>query len=299
MGPGHLATRKGAALLIAALSLWASVAQAGTPTPTIAIVIDDMGDRLRSGMRAVNLDGAVTCAILPGTPYARPLAEAAHGRGKEVMLHLPMEATDDHPLGPGAVTLHMTRNEFVRTVTQDIDSLPYISGINNHMGSLITRHPGHMQWLMELMQSYPDLFFLDSRTTVKSVAQRIAREFDIPNTRRDVFLDDDPSPEAVARQFERLIEIAKRKGTAVGIGHPHGSTLSLLEQRLPGLTEREGVRLVPVSQIISQQSAEGRLWHASLSPLRKVAKNLKPSPLSICCAAPASKSLAPALKLVR
>ncbi len=287
-----------AAILVAALSCMATPSFAGKVTPAIAIVIDDMGDRLQAGLRVIRLPGDVTCSILPGTPYSKQLAQTAHKHGKQVMLHLPMEATHKHPLGPGGITLHMTQQEFVGAVEKDIASIPHVSGVNNHMGSLLTQHPGHMQWLMEVMRDYPNLFFVDSRTTVKSVALRIAKEHQIPSARRDVFLDDDPSPEAIASQFDKLIKIAKTTGSAIGIGHPYGNTIELLEKKLPDLLEREGVQLVPVSQIISLQSMEGRLWHASSFPLRKAAKNSKPLPLSICCAAPASKSLAPALKPV-
>lgn len=261
--------------------------------------MDDMGDRLAAGLRAARLPGPVANAILPDTPYSKQLAEEAYRFGKEVILHLPMESTQGNPLGPGGITLHMTQPEFLHTIEHNLRVVPHVVGINNHMGSLLTQHPGHMQWLMEAMQSYPQLFFIDSRTTERSIAQQFAQEYQVRNSKRDVFLDDDPAPEAVLAQFERLISIAKRTGSAIGIGHPYRSTLELLEKRLPDLFDSSGVKLVPVTEIISLQQSEGRLWHASSSHSLPAVKNSKPLPSSICCAGPASMSYAPALKTVR
>ncbi len=290
-----------AAFLIAAQAYWASAhpALADHRPPEIAIIIDDMGDRLAEGLRATRLPGSVANAILPDTPHAKRLAEAAHREGKEVLLHLPMESTQGNPLGPGAVTLNMTHGEFQQTVEHDLQAIPHVTGINNHMGSLITQHPGHMQWLMEAMRHHPSLFFVDSRTTDRTVAQQLAEENAVRSSRRDIFLDDDVDPAAIEAQFERLIAVAKRTGSAIGIGHPYPETLALLEARLPQLHQRDGVHLVSVSKVISLQQSEGRLWHASSSHSQQAAKKSKPLPSSICCAAPASMSFAPDWKPVR
>ena len=221
------------------------------PQARIALIIDDIGDNLRLGLRAVRLPGNVTCAFLPHTPYARQLAIAAHKRDKEVMLHLPMESEEDTGPGPGpgALTLDMTRPEFIRTVDSDLEAIPYASGVNNHMGSLMTQHPGDMRWLMQEIRRHGNLFFVDSRTTEFTVAQQVARETGVPNLRRDVFLDNVQQPAAIAAQFSRLVALARRRGSAVAIGHPHPATLRFLEKRLPRLSE-EGIELVAVSDLI-------------------------------------------------
>ena len=217
--------------------------------PHIALIIDDIGDNLRLGRRAISLPGNVTCAFLPHTSYARQLAKSAHQRNKEVMLHLPMESEEGKAPGPGALTLDMTRSEFIHTVESDLESIPYAAGVNNHMGSLITQHPGDMRWLMQVISRHGNLFFVDSRTTEFTVAQQVAQEIGVPNLRRDIFLDNDQHPEAIAAQFARLIALAKRRGSAVAIGHPHAATLRFLEERLPQLGA-EGVILVSASDLI-------------------------------------------------
>lgn len=250
-------------LLLAALLLISTQVSAAE-RPRISIIIDDMGDRLQAGNRAIELPGALSYAILPHTPYSRRLAEFANCMGKEVMLHLPMESEQPAPLGPGALTLHMSWNDFRRSIRESLKSIPHASGVNNHMGSLLTRHPGHMQWLMEELKTSGDLFFIDSRTTTQSVAPQIARENGIVTAERKVFLDHDIDPEQIRYQFKRLIRSAHRDGSAIGIGHPYGSTLSVLEEMLPQLAEL-GVELVPVSSLLQKRSEGETTWQASLS----------------------------------
>ncbi len=241
-------------------------------TPAISIIIDDMGKRLQSGSRVLLLPGPVACAFLPGARHTDQLARRANSVGKEVLLHLPMESVDGRRLDAGAVTLDMTERQFLSTVEADLRSVPHAIGINNHMGSLLTRHPGHMLWLMRVMQQQAPLVFVDSRTTVATVARRIALEKGVPNTERNVFLDNELGAEAIAFQFERLLRLAEKQGTALAIGHPHPQTLALLEQQIPRLRER-GIQLLPVRDLIDIQKQGENTWQASWSPSHRGAKN--------------------------
>jgi polysaccharide deacetylase 2 family uncharacterized protein YibQ len=215
--------------------------------------------------------------MLPHTPYAARLAREGHARGKEIMLHLPMESVAPRPLGPGGVTLHMGQAEFARRVQANLAAIPHVRGVNNHMGSLLTLHPGHMGWLMAELRGRGDLYFVDSRTTPASVALPVAHEYGVPSITRDVFLDPDPSPAAIRTQWERVLARARRHGHALAIGHPYPETLALLERELPRLSAH-GLRLVPASVLIAKQQSQGStdLWHASLSPSPPAAKNSKP-----------------------
>ena len=241
-------------------------------TPAISIIIDDMGKRLENGRRVLALPGPVACSFLPGERYTEQLARRANSIGREVLLHLPMESVDGRRLDAGAVTLDMTEGQFVSTVEADLRSVPYAIGINNHMGSLLTRHPGHMLWLMRVMQRQAPMIFVDSRTTVATVARRVALENGVPNTERNVFLDNELGADAIAFQFERLLGLAEKQGTALAIGHPHPQTLALLEQRIPQLRER-GIQLLPVRDLIDIQQQGENTWQASWSPSHRDAKN--------------------------
>lgn len=226
-----------------------TAAEAPRHPPAVSIIIDDLGNRLGSGARTVALPGAITCSVLPGTPYARRIATLAHESGKEVMLHLPMQAIETPLLDGGGLVATMTRREFQRTVREGLLAVPHVSGVNNHMGSLLTQFRGHMQWLMEELRHYEGLYFVDSFTSLLSVAHQVAAEQRVPTVRRDVFLDDVVDEAAIAHEFAQLIAAAQRKGTAVAIGHPHPQTLAFLEANLGRLSEA-GIELLPVSQLI-------------------------------------------------
>ena len=198
----------------------------------------------------MQLPGPVSIGVLPATPRGKLLAEEAHAAGKDVLLHLPLQALrEDGHEEPGGITLDMSRSEFARIFTQDMQSVPHAIGVNSHRGSLLTQHPGHMNWLMQEMARFGNLIFVDSYTTHESIALSVAKESGIPAVKRDVFLDPDESPETVAREFERLKTLARKNGLAVGIGHPYLATIELLEQQLPALTA-DGIELISISELV-------------------------------------------------
>jgi polysaccharide deacetylase 2 family uncharacterized protein YibQ len=261
--------------LVVLLTAQAQAQPPAVPQATISIIIDDMGKRQETGHRVLALPGPVACAFLPRARHTRELADQANRRGREVLLHLPMDSVDGHPLDEGAVTLEMTETEFVGTVLDNLQRVPHVIGVNNHMGSLLTRHPGHMRWLMEAIRHQGALFFVDSRTTKATVALQVAEENGVPGIRRNVFLDNSLDKKDIAFQFDRLVALAREQGTALAIGHPYPQTLAVLEQRLPRLAQ-QGVRLVTVRELIEQQQEGEKTWQVYWSPSHRDAKNSKP-----------------------
>jgi polysaccharide deacetylase 2 family uncharacterized protein YibQ len=225
------------------------------PRARIALIIDDLGNVLHAGKRTTALKGPVACAVLPHTPFGSIIARQAHFSGKEVLLHLPLQPIGQVGLTQaGTIDIDNTRDQLVRIFEADIASIPYVVGVNNHMGSLLTRHPGHMKWLMGALKARGNLFFVDSYTTDSSVALQLAREHEIPASRRDVFLDNVPTWAAIDREFARLRRRAKKNGTAIGIGHPYPVTLNYLEYALPGLVS-DGIELVTVAALIEDSTS--------------------------------------------
>ena len=238
-------------VFLIAIACFSLQVQADSQPPRIAIIIDDLGYERLAGERAINLPGPIAYAILPETPRATYLAEAAHADGKEVLLHLPLQAqTDRDHVEPGSLLLNMSRLQFSSAFAGSFESIPHAIGINSHRGSLLTRHPGHMAWLMEEIEKLGDLFFVDSYTTASSVALSVAHEQGIPALKRDVFLDPDTIPGTVEREFARLKKLARQQGYAVGIAHPYPTTLEYLETALPGL-QADGYDLVKISELIA------------------------------------------------
>lgn len=249
-------------LLLLALAAAPAASEAGEGA-TIGIIIDDLGNSLVNGERTTRLPGAVACAVLPHTPFARSVADAAHAAGKEVVLHLPMASRDAQEPGPGQLDARMPALEMRATLDFDLSTVPHVIGVNNHMGSLLTTQPGAMNWLMREL-ALRRLFFVDSRTDVETVAASAARRAGVPALERKVFLDDDPTPAAVAAQLDRLEQLARRHGYALAIGHPHPVTLAALERWLPQLAER-GIQLIPLTTRLAQHSPEAKPWRASWS----------------------------------
>lgn len=214
----------------------------------VAIIIDDIGYRETLGRRAINLPGALTISVLPLAPNSRMLAEAAHKQGKEVMLHAPMSNIRGLPLDEGALTEDMDQQQFLATLDRNLQALPHIRGVNNHMGSQLTQTAQPMAWLMAALKQR-QLYFIDSRTSPASRAWAVAREHQVPSDQRDVFLDHDRDPAAIARQYQRLLRIAHKRGSAIAIGHPYPETLDFLEVALRN-TDNDAIELVPISRLL-------------------------------------------------
>jgi len=236
------------------VATWFAAPAVADPLPKVALIIDDLGYRLAEGERAVRLPGAVAVAVLPFGTHSVALARAADAQGKEVVLHLPMQplAGTEDP-GPGALEMGQSRAELATVLAADLAAVPFVRGVSNHMGSLLTQQADQMSWLMDELHRREPLFFVDSFTTAASVGFAAALEHGVPALRRDVFLDADPAPAAIEAQWRRLLARARTRGAAVGIGHPYAATLALLERELPGLAA-SGVVLVSLSSLL--QGAE-------------------------------------------
>ena len=220
-----------------------------TDKPSISIIIDDLGYKFKEDLRALALPGPVAYAIMPHAPHTETMSRIAFKNGKDILLHQPMQAMDKNKfLGPGALTLNMTQKDFLETLDINIHAVPNLIGINNHMGSLLTRHPGHMQWLMEAIKSNGQ-FYVDSLTSDNSVAARLAKENEVPYLTRDIFLDHKQDRAYIRKQFKELIKVAKRKGSALAIGHPHITTIEVLSELLQDVG-KYGVKFVSIKSLL-------------------------------------------------
>ncbi len=219
----------------------------------LSIIIDDIGYRY-TDKAVLLLPNSVTLAVLPHTPQGKKIALSASEQGHEIMLHLPMQSLNGKKLGPGGLTNQMTEQEFKLAVTDALDSIPNVRGVNNHMGSLLTQLPDHMTWLMEILKSRNN-YFVDSITTRYSKAADIAQKQGIPLLKRAVFLDNDISDKALERQFQQAMDLAKQNGQAVMIAHTYPESIAFLNNNLERLTSN-GVRLVKISEQLPYQLAQ-------------------------------------------
>jgi len=217
--------------------------------PVVAIIIDDFGYDLNLAKRFMALDTKLTCAVLPHSVYFRQIAEQAQKEGHEVMLHQPMEP-NEYPMidpGPGALLSSMSPDERIKQLNANIDLIPGVCGVNNHMGSKTTTMSDEMNQVFTVLKKR-GLFFIDSRTTAATLSMSSARLFKVPFAERDVFLDHVRNASEIRAQVEHLINIAEVHGKALGIGHPYEVTYEVLKKALPEMKKR--VRLISASEIV-------------------------------------------------
>lgn len=222
----------------------------GTIRPKIAIIIDDLGYNSNIALSFIKLDLLLSFSVLPSAPFTGIVAHEAKKEGCEILLHLPMEPKKYPSVnpGPGSLLLSMDGEEIRRILDQDLKQIPEARGVSNHMGSSFTEdHEKMLIVLNELKKR--NLYFLDSRTSSHSVGFTLARKIGLLTAKRSVFLDNDPAPGAIRMQMERLLNMAKHRSNAIGIGHPYKETLMMLKEYCPVL--KKEYRLVHVSELIN------------------------------------------------
>ncbi len=215
-----------------------------------AIIIDDMGARMSRFRSLAELDYKVTFAVLPYLRSSSRIVKEATDQGFEVMLHQPMEPgnTAVYRPGKGALYTAMTPDEIRERLVANMRDLPEIKGINNHMGSRFTEDAEGMAVVFEVLAER-GLFFVDSKTSPRSVAGKLAVRYGIKTASRDVFLDNEQDKAYIEGQFREFIRIVKRRGTAIAIGHPYPETIEVLTETQAELLEA-GITIVNVSELL-------------------------------------------------
>jgi polysaccharide deacetylase 2 family uncharacterized protein YibQ len=218
--------------------------------PKLAIVIDDLGSKDKISQELLRWDVPITFAILPFTPFSKRLAAEAHRKGKEVILHLPMEPQGYPQIRPGEGVLlrEMDEARLLRQLSKDIEAVPYIKGVSSHMGSRFMEDAEKIRIVFSELKRR-GLFFLDSRTTAQTVGIQVARSVGLKAMERNVFIDNSSTEEDIKEQLEQLIRLSLSNGTAIGIGHPHPSTIKSIKEMIPKMKEK-GIEIVPLSAVM-------------------------------------------------
>jgi polysaccharide deacetylase 2 family uncharacterized protein YibQ len=220
----------------------------------VALVIDDLGHDVDDLRPLVALGVPVTYSVLPFEDETPQVVAALRQRRAEILLHLPMEPMHGQNPGPGALLQGMSDGELREKTEAALKAVPGAVGVNNHMGSLLSSEEGPMSAVLGVLAER-GLFFLDSRTSAESVGYKVAIGLGVPAAERQVFLDGDPSPAAIHAQFERLLSLARTKGAAIAIGHPHPETLAALTREVPKAIAA-GYEFVPVSYLLTRAGGE-------------------------------------------
>jgi polysaccharide deacetylase 2 family uncharacterized protein YibQ len=220
--------------------------------PMITIVLDDVGVAPQHAEMAVALPAPIVLSIMTYAKNAAALASQAHAKGHELMVHMPMQPVNAaiNP-GPNALSVGLADDELRRRIDWGLGRFKGYVGFNNHMGSRFTQDAAGMRVVLAEAKRR-GLLFLDSKTIAGSVGDKMAAEMGVTHIARDVFLDDDMSEAAVARQLAAAESIARRQGYAVAIGHPHPGTIAVLKRWLPEAKAR-GFAIVPLTTIVKKR----------------------------------------------
>lgn len=227
-------------LLLSAATAWAQQAE-------VAVIIDDMGNTLKDE-RAFTLPREITFAILPNKPLSTVFSEKAKLQQREVILHMPMASIAGIKEEVGSMTDDMSASQMRDTLKVALATVPYAKGLNNHMGSKLTQLDYPMIVMMNFLLER-GLYFVDSRTTSLSQAEKIAKQTGLLTAKRNVFLDHSADPKHIEWQFKRLIKLAKHEGSALAIAHPYPETLKFLSENIKSL-QSQGISLVTLGRLM-------------------------------------------------
>ena len=218
----------------------------------VSIVIDDLGESYKTFKKLLAINIPVTFSILPFQTHSIRIANEAHEKSREVILHLPLEPKDsfNNSINHGTLLTNMKKTQLLDQLERNINAVPHISGVSNHMGSKFTEDKDKMELLLKAIKE-KKLYFLDSRTTRNTVGYKLAKDMGIKTAQRNLFIDNNRELLSIEERLKSIPHIAKRNGGhAIVIGHPYPATISALEKTLP-ILEEQGVKFVPLSQMVN------------------------------------------------
>jgi uncharacterized protein len=229
----------------------AAVIPHGVGPGSVAIIIDDMGSSLKEAQALLSIELPLTFSVIPSLGHAKGVAEAAHGAGAEVMVHMPMEPEGypRQPMEKVGLLVNMTNSDIAERVNGYFRTVPFAVGANNHMGSRFTQSPEKMDVVLKILQG-KGLFFVDSKTSPASVGYARARALGLKCGTRQVFLDNVQDEGLIGKQLAQVAALARKKGSAIAICHPHPATIRALKAMLPQLA-KEGITFVHASALTS------------------------------------------------
>jgi hypothetical protein len=239
----------------AGLPAWQAYAVPARPAKAmVAVIIDDMGLDRRRSQRVTELPAPLTLSYMTYAPHAAEQTSAAHARGHELMMHMPMQPLASLDAGPDVLSEQLPPAEIHRRVEADLNRFGGIVGVNNHMGSRFTAYEPGMKIVMQSLHER-GLLFIDSMTSGKSIGMAVARGSGVPTAKRNIFLDDVEDEASVMGQLAKAEQQAKSAGSVIVIGHPHDGTIAALQAWLPGLAKK-GITLVPVTTVVKAREAK-------------------------------------------
>ncbi|MFH1505017.1 MAG: divergent polysaccharide deacetylase family protein [Candidatus Omnitrophota bacterium] len=205
--------------------------------PQIALIFDDLGESLNDLKEIYSLGIPLTVSIIPGLKFSKNIAHIASRCGLSVFIHLPLQPKNKDVFKTNKyrfINSDLSQRETIFLLRRYLNSIRISIGINNHMGSKATEDPKLMEIILKEIKKR-GLVFVDSRTSLESVAYKIAREEGMICGYNEGFLDSIDDLKEITGRMSVLIEKAKEKGKIIIIAHPRKNTIDFLKERLPAL----------------------------------------------------------------
>lgn len=220
--------------------------------PKVVIIIDDVGIEMTQFTELMNLQYKLTVSIFPGEKYSKICAEIAHQKGFEVMLHQPMQPkiSNGNHIGSGGIFVSMHPSIIEKILAENISNIPYVKGVNNHMGSYATTKSDVMKAAMRVLKE-KDLYFVDSVTLGSSKGYRTAIDSGVNALKRDIFIDTQNGYDYAVKQLKELKKLSKKKSVSVAIGHCRPNTIRALKNTLPEF-EKDGIQISRASEVFQK-----------------------------------------------
>lgn len=226
-----------------------------TPAPKVAkrakvaIVMDDFGYNMNDFDTLFSINEPVTLSVLPSLKYSKAVSEYARGRGYEVILHLPLEShRKDIKEETDTIRSGMAEADIASRLAKEIESVPGIRGVSNHMGSKSTEDKELMAAVFKYLKKR-HLYFFDSMTSEKSVCREAAEAAGLRYARRDIFLDNTDNVEYVGKQLAALEKMALKRGRAIAVCHDRKNTIAALAKMMPRMA-KDGIEFVTLSDMV-------------------------------------------------
>lgn len=218
------------------------------PDRSVTIIIDDIGYDLRIAEELARIPAPIALAVLPDAPHAAEAARRFHAAGKEILLHLPMEPRSYPGVSPGGGMLmaDMAAEDIRGQIRKALAAVPFVSGVNNHMGSRFMEDDALLAVVMEELRAR-GLFFVDSMTTDDSRGRESAARARVRFAARDVFIDYAPGYSVALESLTGAFRQGRNHGAPIlMIGHPFRETVRAIQDVLP-IWRKEGIKVIPVS----------------------------------------------------
>ena len=248
----HIQERKTHQLVFCQTPLTTKQEASAADSYLVSIVIDDLGENYRRFEELSSINVPFTYSILPFQTHSIRIANEVDKRNGEVILHLPLEPwnSSQHAMNDGTLLTGMSQDQLHAQLQRNINAVPHLSGVSNHMGSKFTEHQEKMETVLQAIKE-KGLFFLDSRTSDKTVGYALAKEMRIKTAKRNLFIDNDHNQLSAEKQLQKIPRLAKKNGGhLIAIGHPYPSTITALKKCVP-LLQEQGITVVPLSQLVN------------------------------------------------